>query len=195
MAKPFITLYGINNLGKTTQAKLLVRRLEENGHPAELLKYPVYDIKPSGPFLDSVLRRGQKVNSPREMELWFAVNRQQAAPVLEEKLKSNIVVSEDYIGTGIAWGMAYGAELEWMETINSYLRVEDAAVLLDGERFTEAVEETHINETNSKLINKCRQAHLELAKRYNWSVVEANDSIETVHENIWQVVKDKLKLS
>ena len=38
----FIVLYGINNLGKTTQAKMLVDKLKLHGLEAEYLKYPVY---------------------------------------------------------------------------------------------------------------------------------------------------------
>ena len=47
----FIVLYGVNNLGKTTQAQLLVERLNKAGVQATYLKYPIYDIEPSGVLL------------------------------------------------------------------------------------------------------------------------------------------------
>jgi len=46
----FIVLYGINNLGKTTQTRILVDKLKLHGLKAEYLKYPVYDLAPSGPI-------------------------------------------------------------------------------------------------------------------------------------------------
>lgn len=188
---PLITLYGINNLGKTTQAERLVQKLRGIGRRSELLKYPRYEIEPSGPWLDRILRRGQTASSQREVELWFVINRYQAAPLLEEMLKQSIVVSEDYVGTGIAWGVANGADLDWMEAINQNLRHEDLAILLDGERFEGAVEKNHRHETNTELIERCRQVHLDLAKRYGWPIVNANATIDTVHAAIWQLINER----
>ena len=42
MRGKFIVLYGINNLGKTTQAKFLVEKLQSQGLRAEYVKYPIY---------------------------------------------------------------------------------------------------------------------------------------------------------
>ncbi len=43
-----ITLYGVNNIGKSTQARFLVERLQAEGHRVEYLKYPIYDLEPTG---------------------------------------------------------------------------------------------------------------------------------------------------
>ncbi|MFC1663348.1 hypothetical protein ACFL04_04280 [Patescibacteria group bacterium] len=192
---PFITLYGINNIGKTTQAELLVKKIIDSGQSAELMKYPRYDIKPSGEYLDKILRTGAKPSSQKEIELWFVINRQQAAPILEEKLNKSVIVSEDYVGTGIAWGVANGSELEWMEAINKNLKQEDLAILLDGERFLGSVEDNHIHETNLHLTKKCRQVHLRLAERYNWPIVKADDNIDSVLQKIWTIVNQQFKFS
>ena len=40
----FIVIYGVNNLGKTTQANMLVQKLKASGLKAEYLKYPIYDL-------------------------------------------------------------------------------------------------------------------------------------------------------
>ena len=37
----FIVLYGINNLGKTTQTRLLTEKLNNSGVKNEYLKYPL----------------------------------------------------------------------------------------------------------------------------------------------------------
>jgi thymidylate kinase len=44
MKGKFIVLYGINNLGKTTQAKLLVEKFQKEGLKAEYMKYAVYSL-------------------------------------------------------------------------------------------------------------------------------------------------------
>ena len=54
----FITLYGINNIGKSTQALRLVERLKAEGFDAVYVKFPVYDVEPTGVYLNQFLRSG-----------------------------------------------------------------------------------------------------------------------------------------
>ena len=55
----FIVFYGINSLGKSTQAEILIDRLEKNGRKAEYLKYPVYELQ-TGKEINKVLRNHEK---------------------------------------------------------------------------------------------------------------------------------------
>ena len=52
----FIAIYGINGIGKTTQIELLVKYLKLAEKDAHKLKYPIYDLKPEGPFIYKYLR-------------------------------------------------------------------------------------------------------------------------------------------
>jgi thymidylate kinase len=106
----FIVIYGINNLGKTTQAKMLVEKLKLHGLAAEYIKYPIYSITPSGQILNNYLRNNNPSRlSPREIQIIYAFNRHQYEKILLQKLAQGVnIVAEDYTGTGIAWGMAYG---------------------------------------------------------------------------------------
>lgn len=58
----FIALYGINNIGKSTQVNLLFRRLFAAGIPVESVKYPIYTLDPTGTKLNEILRGKRKVN-------------------------------------------------------------------------------------------------------------------------------------
>lgn len=190
----FITLYGINNIGKTTQAKRLVDRLIKLGQKAEFIKYPVYDIEPTGSFLNNQLRGGQNQTiSEEELQLWFVLNRYQFEPSLKQKLASGmIIIAEDYIGTGLAWGITKGADQTWLETINQHLLKENLAILLTGQRQIKAKEAGHIHESADDLMEKCSQIYLELAKKYNWKIVEIEDDWDKTTEKIWEIVKNKL---
>lgn len=190
-----IVLYGINNLGKSTQAKLLVEKLKSEGHQAEYLKYPIYDLSPSGEILNDYLRQGNFYDlSPKEAQIIYALNRTQYQERLIEKLKSGIhVIAEDYKGTGIAWGLGAGISETFLKSINSHLIDEDLVFLFDGERFLEAMEKTHKHETNSDLTNKVRWAHLKLREEYNWIKINANLSIEEIAETIWDKVDKYIK--
>jgi len=189
-----IVLYGINNTGKTTQAKLLVEKLKTEKRQAEYLKYGIYDLQPSGDVLNSYLREGNPDNlSAREFQLLHVLNRTQYQPTLEKKLDQGInIVAEDYIGTGIAWGMGSGVDKDFLIKINSHLRQADIVILLDGQRYKQAVEKNHQHETDDELNDKVRQTHLELSKDFGWHVVDANQSVEQVQEDIWGVVKGEI---
>ena len=190
----FITLYGINNIGKTTHTKLLVERLKELGHDAVRVKFPVYDVHPSGDYLNAFLRSGKKQTiTEEELQLWFVINRYQFEPTLKKWLsEGKFVVAEDYVGTGVAWGTTKGLQMEWLETVNKHLIKEDLPILIDGERSVGAIEEGHIHEENNDLIAKCRGIHLELAKKHDWRVVALQSEKQETARLIWEQVAKHL---
>ncbi|MFH1284135.1 MAG: hypothetical protein ABIH78_00910 [Candidatus Peregrinibacteria bacterium] len=190
----FITIYGINNIGKTTHSRRLVERLESEGYKAHYVKYPVYDIEPSGSFINGILRghEEQKI-SEDELQMWYVINRYQFQPELLRLIEEGyIVVAEDYSGTGIAWGTAKGLEEEWVEIINSKVLKEDLAILMEGKRDVSAVEEKHVHEQNEELIKKCEQIHSHLADKYGWKRVKVREKIEDTAEDLWAAVKESL---
>ena len=192
----FIVFYGINNLGKSTQAEILINHLKKEGIKAEYLKYPIYDLKPTGPFINKVLRSGKKQEiSEEELQMWYTLNRFQYEPKLKAKLEKVIwIIAEDYIGTGLAWGWAKGANLEYLENMNRPLLSEDLAILFIGKRFMDGKEEKHLHEENDNLMIKCQGKHLLLGKKYHWRKISANGSREEVAEKIWKVVEKEFNL-
>lgn len=195
MRGKFITFYGINNIGKSTHAKRLVERLIDEGRKAKYLKYPIYDLEPTGPFLNNVLRGegGQKI-SEDELQLWFVMNRYQFQPELERMLdEDNIVVAEDYSGTGIAWGVAKGLEKNWLEEINKFLVKEDFSILFEGKRDISAMEEGHVHEENEKLIQKCIKTHSHLADKYGWKKLQIQPEQDDTAKLVWEMVEEFLK--
>ena len=193
-----ITIYGINGIGKTTQVELLVRFLQAQGKAASRLKYPVYDLEPEGPFIHRYLRdpafRSEHELSTEELQMQYADNRRRYEGELKKRLETGEwIVAEDYTGTGIAWGLTWGANLEYLEDINKDLYQPDLSILMHGERFDTAIEAGHRNETNADRIHICRNFHLLLAGRYQWERVNANQSIEDVAKDIEKVVSEVLK--
>ncbi|MBI4050625.1 MAG: hypothetical protein HY396_01470 [Candidatus Doudnabacteria bacterium] len=190
-AGKFIVIYGINNLGKTTQAKLLVEKLKRLGRKAEYLKYPVYDLEPSGPMINAYLREGNPVKlSAREVQILYAMNRWQYEPILRSKLEKGIdIVAEDYWGTGVAWGAGAGVDKEFLLRLNGFFLREDLALLFAGKRFASGLENNHLYETDSELTKRVEVAHNELGKEFGWKLMDANQSIEKVAEEVWKLVE------
>lgn len=186
-----ITIYGINNIGKTTQSKRLVGRLKREGYDAAYVKYPVYDVEPTGHYLNDFLRSGDAQEiSEEELQMWFCLNRYQFQPTLKEWLDAGkIVVAEDYVGTGIVWGTVKGADTEWLESLNQYLLKTDLAILLDGEQIMDAIEEGHLHEGSLDLMKRSRQVHLELGEKYGWAKIPVQEEIADTESLIWKLVQ------
>lgn len=191
MKGKFIVLYGANNLGKSAQLERLSDNLHRQGKTVKVIKYPVYDLEPTGPRINAALREGLEL-SAEELQIEFAQNRKDFEPTLRQCLdRGEWVISEDYKATGIAWGITYGIPLERMEEINSGLLNEDLAILLDGERFTSGIERKHKHERDAKW-ERARAIHLELAERYGWECVNANQLEKNVASDIWKIVEASL---
>lgn len=189
-----ITIYGINNIGKSTQSKILVENLIKAGYKAKHIKYPVYDLSPTGTFLDKVLRHpeGQKI-SEDELQLWFVLNRYQFEPELKRLLEDGyIVIAEDYSGTGIAWGTAKGLEQTWLEQANKYLLKEDFAILFEGKRNLATREDNHVHEQNHELVENCGKVFSDLAEKYGWKRVQQQEKIDDTAETFWRKIMEFL---
>jgi len=186
----FIVIYGMNNLGKTTVVKGLIEDLKAKGKDVVYLKYPIYDLEPTGPKINRYLRENnpEKLDSV-SVQKYYTQNRRDFEPTLNAMLeKDQWVVAEDYLGTGIAWGMIGGASLAEMEELNKNLKASDLAILLDGERFLTGIETGHTHENAVEVWNKGRQIHLDLAARYNWKIVNANQTREQVLKDVVTIV-------
>ena len=200
----FIAIYGINGIGKTTQVELLVEYLKSIGKDVHRLKYPIYDLKPEGPFIYKYLRdpkfRKRNELSTHQFQKKYADNRRRYEKVLLKRLKKGEwIVAEDYNGTGVAWGLAWGGNLEYLEKINKNLFKEDLSILMHGDRFKTAIEKNHRNETEEEKIKICKNFHLLLAEKYNWKIVEANqkrgmkENIKKVQGDLRKIIKNELE--
>lgn len=188
----FIVLYGGNNLGKSRQIELLDETIQGLGHITKKIKYPVYELEPTGPKINSVLRKGVEMDELKVQKL-YAQNRRDFEPTLRSYLARGMwVISEDYTGTGIAWGTVRGVPLKTLEKINQDLLKEDLSILLYGQRFKTGIESNHRNETDDKIWENAQNRHLELADRYGWAKVYASRPPLEVHQDILDIVNKKL---
>ncbi|HLD07163.1 MAG TPA: hypothetical protein VJC16_06575 [Candidatus Nanoarchaeia archaeon] len=183
----FIVLYGINNIGKTTQARRLAAYLRKQGHHVAYFKSPDYGLA-SGRQINAVLRSHEQRIPEPEFQQLYAKNRLEQQPAVLAALRKGDVVMEDYVGTSFAWGSAKGMPMASLKRMNQGLLREDAALLLDGKRFLSGREKTHIHEINDALLRSVRKKHLELAKAYRWQIINANQPRDKVFQDIIRAV-------
>ena len=197
----FITIYGVNNIGKTTHARLLVKRLKKEGFDAIYIKYPIYNLEPTGKRLNVILRgstgrrpaAGQPV-SEKELQTLFKQNRSDFEPQLKQMLKTGkVVVAEDYTGTGIAWGMAKGLTRSFIEKLNAPLLKENFSILLTGHPDSRAKEANHLHEQNAPLLKKVNKIFIQLGEKYAWHRIKIAPSIEDTAKAIWRTVEGFLR--
>ncbi|MFC1625172.1 dTMP kinase [Patescibacteria group bacterium] len=188
----FIVLYGANNLGKTTQAELLINRLKSYGISSAYLKYPIYDLEPTDPRLNGILRNHTENISALGLQKIFAQNRRDYEPTLKDRLNGGEwLISEDYKGTGIAWGLTYGVGLNTLEEINKDLFPEDYTFCFHGKRFVSSIEQGHLHEEGGRW-EKSRKIHQTLAKRYGWKIIKSDMNQRTIHKEIWHILTRQL---
>ena len=198
----FITIYGVNNIGKTTHAKMLVKRLQKEGFDAIYIKYPIYDLEPTGKCLNKILRgtptgrrpaAGQYI-SEKELQTLFKQNRADFEQKLRQMLKTGkIVVAEDYTGTGIAWGMAKGLTRSFIEKLNAPLLKENFSILLTGHPDSSAKEANHLHEQNAPLLKRVNKIFIQLGEKYAWHRIKIAPKIEDTAGMVWKAVEGFLK--
>jgi len=175
---------------------MLVEKLNARAINTSYLKYPLYELEPSGPLLNNYLRGGNPHKlSNRESQIIYILNRTQYDLTLRQRiLQGEWVVAEDYVGTGIAWGMGGGVARAFTETLSRHLLKEDLAILFKGDRFLDSREKGHLHEEDDALVERVQKAHEELAADYGWVVVSANDTVENVAVQVWRIISGKFNI-
>ncbi len=190
----FIAIYGINGIGKSTQIERVHKHLESEGLKVKYLKYPVYDLEPEGPFLNKYLRdeefRTANPQTTHELQEKFMKNRQRYEEMLIADLEKGFwVIAEDYVGTGIVWGMTWGGSYSYLKEINKDLRKPDVEILMDGNQFDTTIEKGHRNEDNDERVRICRNFLLMSSEIEDWELIDANQDIAIVTKDLLEKIK------
>lgn len=126
----FICIEGLDGSGKTTQAKLLTKKLRKS-HNA------VYTAEPSqgkiGIFIRNSYLYGEKRLSSVIEALLFAADRIEhvETEVLPALHQGKLLISDRYLYSSLAYQGAAGLSLEWIEKINEHALRPDLAVFID----------------------------------------------------------------
>ena len=128
----FICIEGLDGCGKTTQARLLVKKLKEDYDA-------VFTAEPSkgriGKFIKQHYLHTDARGSVIVEALLFAADRVDhvQTEVLPALSKGKIIVSDRYVYSSYAYQGAAGLELEWIQRLNDHAARPDLAVFVDVE--------------------------------------------------------------
>jgi dTMP kinase len=126
----FIVIEGLDGSGKTTQAKLLVRKLRKT-QDAQFTAEPSHGK--IGKFIRNRILYGE-IRPPTSVEaLLFASDRiehiqKEVEPALAQ---GRTVVSDRYVYSSLAYQGSAGLSLDWIQTINQFALKPDLALFVD----------------------------------------------------------------
>jgi len=185
----FICIEGLDGCGKTTQAKLLAKKLAESYNS-------VYTSEPSRGNIGTFIRKrclyGEKRLSTIVEALLFAADRfehveNEIRPALRE---GRLVISDRYVYSSLAYQGAAGLSLEWIRTVNEHALKPDLAVFIDVKL------ETVMNRLKSKrsvmenigTLEKARDIYLKFVTKGELIRIDGNRAKDEVAETLSKVV-------
>ena len=126
----FICIEGLDGSGKSTQAKLLTKKLCQAGYNA------VFTAEPSQGKIGKFIRKRlfEQERMPTTVEaLLFAADRIEHVqntiiPALKE---GKIVISDRYVYSSLAYQGSAGLNLDWIESINANAQKPDLSLFID----------------------------------------------------------------
>lgn len=190
----FICLEGLDGCGKTTQAKLLVRKLRRSCDA-------VYTAEPSrgniGKFIKKHCLHGDKRSSGVVEALLFAADRFDHVEntVLPALKRGRIVVSDRYVYSSLAYQGATGLHLEWIEKINERAVRPDLAIFIDVEPETvvQRLKPRKSVMENLETQRKVREVYMKFVEKGELVRVDGNKSKSEVAADLAAVVRRFLK--
>ena len=190
----FIVFEGIDGSGKSTHIKKLAKELRESGYSV------VETAEPSRDEIGSFIRRYARRNDgrlPVEVEaLLFAADRRMhlknvVLPALE---KGDIVISDRYLHSTLAYQGALGLELDWIRELNRFAVKPDLILLLD------ILPEISLLRMKRKktvfevtdYLSKVRNIYLQFVKQNEMVKIDADRSRKAIYNDILELVKSHI---
>ncbi|MEO8167783.1 MAG: dTMP kinase [bacterium] len=202
----FITFEGLDFSGKSTQATLLVKKLQE-AHTVHFIREP--GGTPISEKIRSILldKKNSDMSDSAELLLFSASRSQLVTEVIGPALlRGEFVVCDRYCDSTTAYqGYGRGLNLDAITTINSIATADtmpDLTILVDipigeiGKRKTKAGlafdrMESSGNQFYERVQNGYRK--LALAEPGRWFRVDGLLPVDEIQQNIWETVEGKIK--
>jgi dTMP kinase len=175
-----IVIEGLDKSGKTTQSKLLFNYLnKKEPDNVVLMSFPDYSTRIGNEiraFLD-----GRVSYNNETKHILLAANRWEKKQDIENFLnKGKTVIMNRYYQSNLAYGLANGLQIGWLENLDNGLPKEEITIILDvlPEVSVRRAESNNFTpdefERNSEFLFKARNEYLRLAKTLNWKVISSD---------------------
>ncbi len=197
----FITFEGIDGCGKSTQAKLLLEKLNEEGCKSILVREPG-GTRISEAVREILLTKGMDELQNRTEALLMTASRAQLTDevILPNLHKGNWVIADRYTDSTLAYqGGGRELNLDWLIKLNSFATNDlnpDMTVIVDivpeeGQRRRASDNPDRIEKAGMDFQQNVRKMYLEIAKRFpdRIFVTDGHETIKNIHRKIWNEIK------
>jgi len=181
---------GIDQSGKRVQTGLLAKKLTRNGYRTSVWSFPDYST-PVGKQLRAYLA-GRSNFDFHAAHLLYAANKWEKVHKLEREIRSgrNIIVNR-YTPSNLAYGVAHGLPLQWLESLEKGLPNPNLVFVLDitpQTSFLRKKKRRDFHESDRDYLNRVRRAYSRLAPRYGWRKIDGNRQPAIVSFDLWAQV-------
>ena len=196
MKGTFVCIEGLDGCGKTTQAKLLVEKLQRSYSA-------MYTAEPSegkvGDFIRKCILYGDKRSTSLAEALLFAADRVEHVEneVLPALRQGKLVISDRYIYSSLAYQGAAGLSLEWIQSINQYALRPELAIFIDVDprAVMQRLKPVKSVMENLETQQRVRQIYLKFVEKGDLSRIDGNKPKHLVAEELHRVVLNFLNAS
>ena len=199
----FITFEGIDGSGKSTQAKILVEKLQTLNLETLFLR------EPGGTSIAEEIRsvllnnREEEMSSRSEALLMCASRAQLTKDIIAPELKAGKwIVADRYADSTLAYqGGGRGLNLDWLIKLNQFATygVEpDLTFYIDiepevGFQRRKGLSSDRIESAGLNFQNDIRQKYLEIVDNFGdrCVIIDGNLSVDEISNYIWNVTRDR----
>ena len=192
-----IAIEGIDQSGKKTQTRMLAKKVRALGYRVSMWNFPYY-----GTALGHELRTyltGRKQFDLRAVHLLYAANKWEVASSIAREIDfGRVVIVNRYTPSNLAYGVAHGLSLGWLEPLEKELPQADLVLILDVSpkaSFERKEQLRDVHEENLFYLGKVRRVYLRLAKKYGWKVVDGERDPRAVNLELWRHVLPLMRRS
>jgi dTMP kinase len=188
-----INLEGIDGCGKSTQTKLLQKKLEELGENTVILKEPTNG--PHGQKLWDVLHGKRKATNEEILEFFILDRKQHVNEKIQPALDNDTIVLMDrYYYSSMAYQVAGGLDVEYIRNKHNVAPDPDIVLIFDLPVST-ALERVRGHSEADEFekeehLEKVREAYLNLESDPLVKIVDSTRTPEEIFEEVWKLVSE-----
>ena len=189
-----IVIEGIDKAGKTTQAKLLQKKLRSKCVKFDFPDYSTPVGKEIKKFLD-----GKRNYSDEVKMILLSANRWEKKAEIEKVIgKGTTIIMNRYYQSNLVYGVSKGLKLDWLLTLDKGLPRADLVIVIDIKtntlvtRSKNTIVDTF--EKDVELIRKVKKNYRILANKFNWRIIDGEKSVDDVHDEVLKIVKKIVKI-
>lgn len=212
-----VVIEGLDGSGKSTQFEIVDKLLSDKNIPHRAISFPDYD-NPSSALVKMYLggkfsKNATDVNAYAASS-FYAVDRYASFKLYwEEAYKSgDLILASRYVTSNAIYQMVKCEKSEWDNYIDWLFEYEynklglpkpDSVIFLDmpisvsqkllSNRYDGDEDKKDIHEINVGFLNKCREAALYTAEKYNWNIIKCSDGknplpLEIITDEIMKII-------